>query len=84
MALSKRDGIRMLRRARGEGPSSHTLTRDEAFAPLRDHHDFQRELDQSRRVERDARRALERTGVAFVRSVRLAGPSRPLLFGPHL
>lgn len=63
------DSIHMLQRARREGlTSSHTLAHDEAFAPLRGHQDFKRELDHARIAERDARRALERTGLHLMTS----------------
>jgi DNA-binding winged helix-turn-helix (wHTH) protein len=57
------DSIRALERARSEGfTSSQALAHDEAFAGLRGRDDFQRELDQARAVERDARRAFEQAG----------------------
>ena len=56
------DSIRLVQRAREGGlTSSHTLEHDVVFAPMRDHPEFRREIDGAKALERDARRALERT-----------------------
>jgi len=55
------DAIDLLRRARSGGfTSSRTLERDEAFASVRRHADFQREVAESVGIERATRRELER------------------------
>jgi len=54
-------------RARREGfTSSWALARDRAFDSLRERDEFQRELAHAQRVERDARCALEGTGLRLV------------------
>ena len=56
------DSIRLVQRAREGGlTSSHTLEHDVVFAPMRDHPEFRREIDGAKTLEREARRALERT-----------------------
>lgn len=53
--------VGMLRRARGEGfTASHTLEHDEAFAPVRRHALFRRELAAAKRAELESRQALDR------------------------
>jgi hypothetical protein len=55
--------IRMVERARGEGFTvSHALAHDEAFGEVRSRREFQREIDESARIENETRHALARTG----------------------
>jgi DNA-binding winged helix-turn-helix (wHTH) protein len=61
----------LLQRARTEGfTSSYTLEHDEAFASVRDHQGFQREIRESRATERETRRALGQTGIERVLRVK--------------
>jgi hypothetical protein len=64
MLGDRQETVRMLGRARREGfTASYALAHDAVFGWLRECGEFQREIDDSQQVERDARRALERTGV---------------------
>ena len=55
--------IRMVERARGEGFTvAHALAHDETFGEVRSRREFQREIDESARIETETRRALARTG----------------------
>jgi len=65
------DSIRLLQRARHEGfTCSYALEHDEAFAPIRGHDGFKREIRESRASEQETRRALERAGIEHVLTVK--------------
>jgi hypothetical protein len=64
MLGNRAEALAMLRRARSEGfTSSWALRHDRAFETHREQPEFQRELAEAERLEREARCALEATGL---------------------
>jgi hypothetical protein len=62
--LNGAETIRLLQRARREGfTASRALEYDRAFEAVREGAEFQQELVEARRAERDARDALRGTGL---------------------
>ena len=63
--------IHMVQRARREGFTvSYALAHDAVFGKARSRHEFQREIEESARIENETRRALEGTGL--IKSLRQA------------
>jgi DNA-binding winged helix-turn-helix (wHTH) protein len=69
--------VRMVQRARREGFTvSYALAHDGVFGEVRSRHEFQREIDESARIENETRRALEGTGLNLLNALNLINPLR--------